>query len=211
MQLPQFLILNNQPPQGTDWVGYETFLEFIQKNSLMSVAGDFVEIGTFLGGGAYKLSRFLAKQASNKRLYVIDIFDPNFDATQNCNGRPMKSFYAHALGNYKSKSQFEVFSEVTKKCTNITVLPVDSKKAVIPSERLSFCFIDGNHDPEYVRNDFGLVWSKLSPGGAVAFHDYGGDLPQTTAAIKKLVEKHSSAIKKTFEVKRKTLLFIVKK
>ncbi|HIE43262.1 MAG TPA: hypothetical protein EYP78_00500 [Candidatus Omnitrophica bacterium] len=67
---------------GTDWVGYETLIRFIKKKDILSVEGDLVEIGAFLGGGTYKLSKFLEKQRSSKRLYVIDIFDPTFDWTE---------------------------------------------------------------------------------------------------------------------------------
>ena len=60
-------------PVGTDWVGYETLIHFIRTNKILSLEGDLVEIGTFLGGGAYVLSKFLEKAKSSKKLYVIDI------------------------------------------------------------------------------------------------------------------------------------------
>lgn len=202
---------NVRPPFGTDWVGYETLIQFIETNDLLSVPGDLVEIGTFLGGGAYKISKFLDKVNSVKHLFVVDVFDPNFDCTVNVAKKEMKSLYLKALSKYKGKSQFAVFSDVTEGCKNIVVLTGDSKKLVVPWEKLCFGFIDGNHDPTYVENDFYLIWQKLSANGAVSFHDYKGDLPQTTSKIDELISKHSSEVKKTVVCKKKNIIFILKK
>lgn len=198
-------------PPGTDLVGYETLIDFILAHRILKVAGDFVEIGTFLGGGAYKLAKFLEKKKSLKRLFVIDIFDPGFDKTVNVDGSPMALLYSKALEVYDGKSQSEVFSEVTRTCTNIVPLTGDSKKVRIPSGSFSFAFIDGNHEPGYVENDFYLVWARISSKGVVAFHDYEGDLPQTTAKIKELIDKHAADIQDTYHYKAKSILFVVKK
>jgi hypothetical protein len=198
-------------PSGSDWVGYETLITFIKKNDILSVEGDLVEIGTFLGGGAYKLSKFLEKQRSSKKLYVIDIFDPTFDWTVNTDGSPMATLYRNALKVYEGKSQWEVFLEVMKECNNIVILKHNSKNIKIPSNILCFGFIDGNHDLEYVENDFYLIWSKLSSKGAVAFHDYEWDLPQTTAKMKELVNRHASEIQETYHDKNKHVLFVIKR
>lgn len=195
----------------TDLVGYESIISFLSKASILSVEGDFVEIGTFLGGGARKLSKFLAKNKSMKTLHVIDVFDPSFDWTENLSGRTMAALYRKVLECYGGKSQFEVFSDVTKDCNNINVIRADSAKAVIPSGNLCFAMIDGNHDPEYIENDFRLVWHKMSSGGVVVFHDYQGDLPQTTAAINKITMRYNSEIKKLSQDREKWLLFVIKK
>ncbi len=201
--------LKNAPP-SIDWVGYETLIEFIEQNNILSVPGDLVEIGTFLGGGAHKLSNHLKTKHSNKTLYVIDVFDPNFDVTTNTDGLTMSSLYAEQLKEFKGKSQLEIFQRETRKCKNIKVLKGDSKYQTIPAERLCFGFIDGNHDPEYVENDFYIVWNKLSSGGAVGFHDYGGDLPQVTAKIDSLIAKHADEIKKTLSAQNQSLMFVQK-
>lgn len=198
-------------PPGTDLVGYETLIHFILAHNILYVEGDFVEIGTFLGGGAYKLSKFLEKKKSLKRLFIIDVFDPGFDRTVNVDGNPIAPLYLKALAVYGGKSQLEVFSEVTRTCTNIVPLKGDSKKMQIPAGTFSFAFIDGNHEPGYVENDFYLVWGRTSSKGVVAFHDYEGDLPQTTAKIKELIDKHEADIQNTYHYKAKGILFVVKK
>ncbi len=61
-------------PPGTDWVGYETLIGFMQSNDLLGVAGDLVEIGTFLGGGVCKLSKYLEKKEELKEIICNRLF-----------------------------------------------------------------------------------------------------------------------------------------
>lgn len=195
---------------ATDWVGYEVLIDYMEKNRIGNLPGDLVEIGTFLGGGAAKLSRHLRTHGCSKKLFVIDIFDPSFDQTVNLGGDSMSEIYRNALDKLGKRTQKEVFQAVTKGCNNIVLLECDSKRVQIPSEQLCFGFIDGNHDPEYVENDFYLVWRKLTPGGAVAFHDYEWDLPQTTQRIKDLVARHEHEIAQTDHNSQKHILFVRK-
>jgi hypothetical protein len=45
----------------------------------------------------------------------------------------------------------------------------DSKKVKFPvDQQFVLGFIDGNHSPEYVVNDFYLVWKHLVPGGMLS-------------------------------------------
>lgn len=39
------------PPTGTDLVGYEILIDEIRKHKINYIEGDFVEIGSFMGGG----------------------------------------------------------------------------------------------------------------------------------------------------------------
>ena len=153
-----------------------------------------LEIGAFLGGGTRKLCDLLATVSPDKRLWVIDVFDPTFDWTANTHGDTMSSLYANALARFNGKSQWEIFHENTRACTNLTVIKSDSRVAQIGDARLCFAFIDGNHDPEYVQSDFRLAWAHLNSGGAIAFDDYGKDLPQTTKAIDDLVARFKPEI-----------------
>jgi hypothetical protein len=196
--------------RGTDLVGYEVILDFIKQHQLLELEGDVVEIGTFLGGGAYKLAKFLEKNETSKKLFVVDIFNPNFDWTTNEHGNSMAEIYIDLLKKFRGKTQWEVFCEVTKKCKNIHNIKGDSKKIEIPSSQLCFGFIDGNHNPDYVENDFYLIWNKLSSQGAVAFHDYEWDLPQSTEKINELVKRHHSEIRNLYHKKDSHILFVVK-
>ncbi|MGD0995001.1 MAG: hypothetical protein ABR909_05695 [Candidatus Bathyarchaeia archaeon] len=55
-------------PLGTDLIGYSSVVKFLEKNNILTIDGDMVEIGTFLGGGALKISKYLERNKSPKKL-----------------------------------------------------------------------------------------------------------------------------------------------
>lgn len=195
------------PPETTDLVGYEALIEFFKSRELLSVPGDVVEIGAFCGGGTYKLAKFLSMQESRKTVYAVDCFDISFDRTQNTDGKAMADGYKKTL---KGKSQKEVFDQVTSGLSNIVVVAKDSKVAKLPTESLCFGFVDGNHAEDYVLNDFYLIWEKLTPGGVIAFHDYGYDLPVVTATVDLLRTRHSREIAGFHVNRQRHVIFIQK-
>jgi len=194
------------PPSGTDLVGYESLLDWIKENQIYTLDGDVVEIGSFMGGGTAKLAQFFSRYG--KKVYAIDIFDPSFDHTNNLNGSNMSLIYLEVL---KGRNQEDVFREMTRKYSNIQVIKEDSKKVVLPCKEICFSFIDGCHDPDYVRNDFHLVWDKTVSGGVVGLHDYGGDLPQTTRTIDDLIEANRHSIEQVSMIKEKWIILLTKK
>ena len=196
------------PPEGSDLVGYEVLIDYMKENRALELPGDVVEVGAFCGGGTYKFSKSLSRMARGKRVHVIDCFEIEFDKTECTAGTQMAQLYSRHL---KGRSQKDVFSRVTRGLQNVEVIEMDSMCAKISANAICFAFIDGNHAPEYVRNDFYLVWDKLAPGGVVAFHDYGYDLPQVTAALDKLCTEHREEISKRFINKEKHILFIQKR
>jgi predicted O-methyltransferase YrrM len=196
------------PPELTGGEGYEAVIGFIQGMHTLDLPGDVVEVGAFCGGGTYKLARFLSRNAAGKKVYVIDCFSIDHDNTECTAGARMSDLYA---GYLRGRSQKEVFDCVTRGLHNIEIIPKDSKLAVIPAEVICFAYVDGNHAPAYVRNDFSLVWSKLTPGGVVAFHDYGYDLPQVTATLDELCAQHREEISRRSVHKKRHILFIQKR
>src|ERR1700722_11723255 len=96
-------------PACTDLVGYEALVEFIRREGADQLPGDFLEIGCFLGGGTAKLARLA--QATGKRVWVIDVFDPGFDVTANASGSQMADLYEEFLCGC---TQAEVFASVTR-------------------------------------------------------------------------------------------------
>ena len=191
-----------------DLVGYETLVEHIQRCGACRIPGDFIEVGAFLGGGTLKLAKLA--RSCGKRVWVIDIFDPGFDLTVNSAGTPMASLYHATLGR---GSQERVFRLVTRPVAGtLEVLKQDSRAVVLPPDlRFAFGFIDGNHDPEYVKSDFRLVWDRLAPGGVLGFHDYGGDLPEVTRAIDQLIDRFGSEIESTELAPKQWVMFLRKK
>lgn len=181
-------------------------MAWLRKNQIAELDGDVVEIGSFLGGGTAKLAKFFGKY--NKKVFAVDIFQPSFDKTKNIEGNSMASLYSQVL---RGRDQEEVFKETTKKYLNIVMIKGDSKQVTVPCRAICFSFIDGCHDPEYVRSDFYLVWGKTVPGGVVGFHDYGADLPQTTRTIDELIETNRSGISSISQIKEKWVILLTKK
>jgi predicted O-methyltransferase YrrM len=194
---------------ANEFAGYDRLLDYMETNKIYDLKGDFLEIGAFMGGGSAKLAKYAAPH--KKQLIVIDVFDPNFDATKNIYGQPLNKLYRLAIGR---KSQRDIFNEHTRFARNIVVYAEDSKQVKLPPERqLCFSFIDGNHDPDYVRNDFYLAWNLTVPRGVVAIHDYvegGGDLPQVTETVDQLIEANKSAIRETCYMRESAIMVIRK-
>lgn len=195
-------------PTPTDTVGYETFINFMKERKMTALEGNIIEIGCFVGGGTAKLAKFARKY--RKKVYAIDIFNVNFDQTRILDGRTMSELYHNYL-RHAGKSQLEIFKQVTRGLDNIVVIKEDSKKVKLSAdEKIVFGFIDGCRDPDYVISDFYLVWNHLVPKGAVALHDYKGDLPQTTRAIESLIARHRKDIQ-VLEIPSKLTAILVKK
>jgi hypothetical protein len=192
-----------------DFVGYEKLIDYIDATRLYQLRGDFLEIGAFMGGGSAKLAKYGEKY--HKKLIVIDVFDPGFDDTKNTRGEPLNVLYRRLLGH---GDQRKIFDRNTKRQQNIVVHCKDSKQVTLPDTQLCFSFIDGNHDPEYVRSDFYLAWNATVSGGVVGFHDYGGDgggdLPQVTQAINALIEENKATIADSYFMSQDAIMLLRK-
>ena len=83
--------------------------------------------------------------------------------------------------------------------------------------RASWGCVEANADwtiensSDYVRNDFHLVWDKTVSGGIVGFHDYGGDLPQTTRTIDELIEVNRHSIEHVSMIEEKWIILLKKR
>ncbi len=87
----------------------------------------------------------------------------------------------------------------------------DSKNVTLPTDRVCFGFIDGNHQPDYVVNYFRMVWEKRSPGGVVAYHDYGWDLPEVTTTIDQLCSQYRSEVADTHVDSENHIIYVGKR
>jgi hypothetical protein len=201
--------LQKPAPAGTDndFVGYEVLINFMQKRGLQKLEGDIVEIGAFMGGGTVKLARF--GQKYGKKVYAIDIFDPRSDKTPDKNGVRMCDVYEAFL---QGRSQLEIYQQATHRFDNIVTINMDSKKvSFYKGQKFVFGFIDGNHQPDYVINDFNLVWRNLVPGGSIGFHDYNFDLPEVTKTIDSLINKHKHEISEVNQIKQNHIVILTKR
>ncbi|HEY40870.1 MAG TPA: class I SAM-dependent methyltransferase [Dehalococcoidia bacterium] len=189
-----------------DFVGYEVLLDFIEARSLHRLEGDLVEIGSFVGGGTAKLARYARKH--DKRIFAIDIFNPDVDDTATPDGIRMSDIY---LAFLQGRSQLDVYEEAVRGLDNIVTIRQDSKAVSFPPEqKFIFGFIDGNHHPDYVRNDFHIIWQNLVEGGVLGFHDYNTELPEVTLTIDKIMTEHTGEIAETQEIVPQHIMLIVK-
>ncbi len=193
------------PP--TDLVGYEALIDFIKKHSLHHLEGDLIEIGVFTGGGTVKLARFARRY--HKRVYAVDIFNPGADKTETPDGVRMCDIYQAFL---EGRSQLEAYRETTRRFDNIVTICRDSRRVRFPGEqKFMFGFIDGNHHPDYVRNDFYIVWHNLTASGVLGFHDYNSELPEVTETINALMAEHAADISQTHEIREKHIILLTKR
>jgi hypothetical protein len=189
-----------------DFVGYEVLLDFIEAHSLHRLEGDLIEIGSFMGGGTVKLARYARRHG--KRVFAIDIFNPAIDDTATTDGTRMSDIY---LAFLEGRPQLEVYEEVVRSLDNVVTIKQDSKEvSFLPEQRFIFGFIDGNHHPDYVRNDFHIVWQNLVEGGVLGFHDYHTELPEVTRCIDEIIAEHTGEIAETHEIIPQHIMLIVK-
>lgn len=195
------------PPACSDWSSYGRLLTEILRNSIAEVPGDVVEIGVMLGGGTYKLCKYFEREAPGKQVYAIDIFDPSFDVTGSEHGPTMSQLYDTLLADpaLGGRSQREVFDAVTADCRNLTVIAGDSAAVELPTNRVAFAHIEGNHSAEWLRSNLELIWPELSPGGIVGFDDYGSVLPEVTHTLHALIGERSDQIARVWTSGPKTL------
>lgn len=189
------------PPPWSLMQPYDHILETVRKEGLARLDGDFLEIGVFLGGGTYQLAKLLETEAPERKMYALDVFEPDVDPTQCDTGVPMRELYRYVLG---AGDQRELYDAVVAGCPNVVTIAGDSAEVDLPTERIAFAHIDGSHDPAYVRSDFEKVWARTVPGGVVAFDDYGFDLPQVTAIVDRLRDEHADEVSRFWTAGLKT-------
>lgn len=197
------------PPKAAanDFVGYAVLINFMKERALQELEGDIIEIGAFMGVGTVKLAKFAQKYG--KKVYAVDIFYHGHDKTEDVSGVKMCDIYEALL---QGRPLLEVYRQTTRGFDNIKTIKQDSKKVEFSKEQnFIFGFIDGNHQPEYVRNDFYVIWRNLVPGGALGFHDYNYDLPQVTKAIDGLIDEYKNEISDVHEIKQRHIVLLTKK
>lgn len=189
------------PPSWATMAQYDHLLDAFEERGLHRLGGDVVEIGVLLGGGTYQLARLLERLAPERRVFAVDVFDPDVDQVASGFGPTMAQIYRSLLAG---REQLDVYRAVVAGCANVVTLVGDSAEVELPTDAVAFAHIDGNHTPEYVRGDFERVWSRTLPGGVVALDDYGHDLPQVTATIDALREEHAGEVESFWTAGLKT-------
>jgi hypothetical protein len=96
---------------------------------------------------------------------------------------------------------FTEFNKNLKQYKNrIITLKMYSKEASrhIPDGSLDFCFIDGNHIYEYVKEDIELYLPKVKKGGLLGGHDYGHNVGGVKEAVNDIFDDFILGSNKTW-------------
>lgn len=196
------------PPPHTYLGDYGFLLDVLRTPEQRAVRGDWLEIGVFLGGGTYQLCHAAPPGTT---VIAVDVFARGTDATEALDGRSMDEIYERHLAFVAGQlgtaaDQEAIFRQVTAGLPNLTVVIGDSKTVDLPTARLAFAFIDGNHAADYVRSDFERAWALLAPGGIIALDDYAAAIPEVTRTVHELVGEHAAEIERFWTGGAKTAL-----
>lgn len=157
----------------------QQIVELLNTHHIDEVEGAILEVGAFIGVLTYHLASWNPQVA----VYAVDPFDVTLDATKNDRGEAMNEYYVKYLNG---RDQKELYQEGVKGKENVVTIQTTSAhmfEKIPPGVVFRAIIIDGGHDPAVVKQDILSCWTRLSPGGLMFMHDYGHDLPQTTAAI----------------------------
>ena len=130
--------------------------------------GAYLEIGSMCG----IIAMSFAERYPHRRFLCVDKF---------------------STGSATAAGEKETFTKNLEEhgFTNVSLVEGDSL-AVVPtlSERFDLILIDANHAYDYVLGDALNSWRLLSPGGFIAFHDYGY-VDDTTRAVEEFLRQSS--------------------
>jgi len=126
------------------------------------------EIGIQRGRMTMKV---LNRIPSIKKYYAIDpwLWYPSYK--EGVNERNQKRWNQDVMDEYFNEFKRNISSWENK----VKILRMLSNQAHvhIPNGSLDFCFIDGNHSYEFVKEDIQLYLPKVKKGGLLGGHDYG--------------------------------------
>lgn len=66
---------------------------------------------------------------------------------------------------------------------------VEAVKQILGNSLVSWLYIDGNHDYDYVKSDFEKYEKFVRPGGFIGFHDYVHFTPGSVKVVKEIMKK----------------------
>jgi cephalosporin hydroxylase len=155
-----------------DWKMQERLIRSLCHGRSADDPMTLVEVGTFVGNNALRMSDLLDEIGVPHTIYCVDTFKgTDIDVTG--------KMAADSGGSF-----FDTFKENTAhKGDKIIPIRADSLLGAsqVPSE-VDYIFIDADHDFEAVAADIATWWPKLKPGGFCVGHDYNDGFPGVKAA-----------------------------
>lgn len=169
-------------------------------DQVKDVAGDVLEVGTWRGGTA----GILTSQLPNKTIYLADTFE----------GVVKSSDWEHYQDKAHDDTSLELVTDFLEKDMDVHnfkilhgIFPEDTGEQ-IKDVKLSFVYLDLD---VYLstKDAFNYVWDNVTPGGIVAFDDYG--MISACGGIKKFVDEIRGDGDKIFIQNLNGQAYIIKK
>jgi len=104
-----------------------------------------------------------------KKFYAVDRWEPYDEYIQK-----EKSQTTRELSEDNGDQTFELASGRLKPFLGVSIIRADSVTGAdsVPDNSLDFCFIDANHEYEFVLGDLKAWYPKVRVGGILSGHDY---------------------------------------
>jgi predicted O-methyltransferase YrrM len=155
------------------WFNYKTFYDFISSKNYSVL----VEVGVWKG---HSIS-YLAKQNPSSKIYAVDLFDETYRYKKK--NLKMQVPYLYEIYNIN----LERFN-VRDKITDIKGFSWECASK-FKDNSVDFVYIDADHRYESVKKDLNAWFSKVTPGGIFAGHDYEPYEGQNHPGIKQAVDE----------------------
>ena len=155
-----------EPTHYKNIYGYFDFQDIYTGAFNRYPAGNYLEIGTWLGKSTCYMGELIKNSTSRPTLYCVDTFlgEPNATDQQDIVKEEGGSIYWRFLCNMEE-------AEVLKYMVPIQMESA-SAATIFKDEYFDFIFLDAAHLYEDVRLDLNMWFPKLKKGGMFAGHDY---------------------------------------
>ena len=139
---------------------YQELIEYIKKNRFTFL--NIIETGTARGFSSIVMAKVLTDTKQDGQINTIDIIPSNIKMYWNC-----------ILDHEGKKTRYELLNGWEEQLKLINFLQGDSIKVMrkLPKKRVHFCFLDGAHSYNKVKNEFNIISELQEPGDVVIFDD----------------------------------------
>ena len=173
----------------------------------------FLEVGVYQGVTSRNICELLSKTNQGKFKYIgIDIFDLKLDKEEFTTkhdriSNPFKWVYFNFFQINKPDSFLGVKSFLKKFEKNIELHKGFSEN-ILPTlnlENVDFCFLDGGHSYETVKNDLTILIGKMKKKSVIICDDYD----QETYGVKRAVDELSNKVASIINLNQRLVKIIV--
>jgi len=148
-------------------LGIASLLKFVK--DLENIDGDILELGTYKGGTAIMLARFLKKINSKKKIYSCDTFSGLPDDDQFATQKNVKNLFSNNDYELVLK-KIEKF-DTSDKITLLKGLFNESLPEHLSENKFSFVLVDCDIYSS-TKQGLDFVFPRLTKGGVIMFDDY---------------------------------------